>query len=84
MGERVLATAHAPSIRPRDLLLVDQGYLAFWFFAWILSLSTHFCDRVNLTYALNAMRTLLVPLISTESYSKLYGLLKELISRLAS
>lgn len=49
VDERELALFHGPSLQKNDLLLLDRGYPAFWFFAWILSESTQFCARVSLS-----------------------------------
>jgi len=46
--ERTLALEHGPYFSPRDLVLLDRGYPAFGFLAWLLSESTHFCARVSL------------------------------------
>ena len=49
VGERELALQHGPYLQANDLLLLDRGYPGFWFFAWILSHSAHFCARASLT-----------------------------------
>ncbi|MBZ0258190.1 IS4 family transposase [bacterium] len=49
VDERELALQHGPSLQPGDLLLLDRGYPAFWFFAWLLSESVHFCARVSIS-----------------------------------
>ena len=47
-GERDLALEHGPSLLKNDLVLLDRGYPAFWFYAWLLSENVHFCARVSL------------------------------------
>jgi hypothetical protein len=47
VDERELAMAHGSSLQANDLLLLDRGYPAFWFLAWIRSQSVHFCARVS-------------------------------------
>jgi len=47
-GERELALEHGPSLLQNDLVLLDRGYPAFWFYAWLLSENVHFCARVSL------------------------------------
>jgi len=47
IDEREMALFHGPSLQQNDLLVLDRGYPAFWFFAWILSESTSFCARVS-------------------------------------
>jgi hypothetical protein len=49
VDERELAVSHASAFQPNDLVLLDRGYPAFWFFAWLLSQSVHFCARVSLS-----------------------------------
>lgn len=48
VGEREMATRHFDYLTDRDLLLLDRGYPAFWFFKLILSRGAHFCARVTL------------------------------------
>ncbi|MCP4583386.1 MAG: IS4 family transposase [candidate division Zixibacteria bacterium] len=49
IDERELAMQHGSYIMPNDLLILDRGYPAFWFFSWILSESVQFCARVSVT-----------------------------------
>ena len=49
VGERELAVQHGPYLQANDLLLLVRGYPGFWFFAWILSQSAHFCARASLS-----------------------------------
>jgi hypothetical protein len=46
-GERSLAAEHMEHVKANDLILLDRGYPAFWFFALILSKQAHFCARVK-------------------------------------
>jgi hypothetical protein len=46
VGERNLAAWHFLQLMPEDLLLLDRGYPAFWFFKLILSQGANFCARV--------------------------------------
>ena len=46
-GERSLAISHAEQFRTGDLVLLDRGYPAFWFFALILAKGGHFCSRIK-------------------------------------
>jgi len=46
-GERRLAARHLPSLTAEDLLLLDRGYPAFWFFAAIRQQKAHFCARID-------------------------------------
>lgn len=45
-GEREYAARHFTLLSPRDLLLLDRGYPAFWLFALILAQGAHFCARM--------------------------------------
>lgn len=47
-GERALAAKHIQNIGPKDLLLLDRGYPAYWLFALILSKGADFCARINI------------------------------------
>jgi hypothetical protein len=47
-GERTLAKEHLAHLRADDLLLLDRGYPAFWFFAAIKATGAHFCSRMGL------------------------------------
>lgn len=46
-GERRLAYRHLPFLTADDLLLLDRGYPAFWFFAAIRQQPAHFCARLD-------------------------------------
>lgn len=48
-GERALAEAHLVHVGDGDLLLIDRGYPAFWFFVVILTRRAHFCARLNVS-----------------------------------
>lgn len=48
VGERALAQRHAAHLAAEDLVLLDQGYPAFWLFALIRSTDAHFCSRMPL------------------------------------
>jgi len=45
-GERELAAKHFEHIGPKDLILLDRGYPAFWLFQLILQKGAHFCARL--------------------------------------
>ena len=47
-GERELATQHMHCLQTGDLVLLDRGYAAFWFFALMRSHAAHFCARINI------------------------------------
>jgi hypothetical protein len=47
-GERELALHHFSLLKSNDLVLLDRGYPAFWFFTMLLSTSAHFCARMNI------------------------------------
>jgi hypothetical protein len=46
-GERVLAEQHLSQVSEGDLILLDRGYPAFWFFMAIHARQAHFCGRLN-------------------------------------
>lgn len=46
-GEREMAACHFEHLKSHDLVLLDRGYPAFWFFKLILSLQAHFCSRIS-------------------------------------
>lgn len=46
VAERDLAAQQLRSVTPQDLLLLDRGYPAWWFFKLILSENTNFCARL--------------------------------------
>jgi hypothetical protein len=46
-GEREMAEEHLFYLRPTDLILLDRGYPAFWFFKMILSVGGQFCARIS-------------------------------------
>ncbi|MCP3876664.1 MAG: IS4 family transposase [Desulfobacteraceae bacterium] len=48
-GERELAAQHLLKSMPKDLILLDRGYPAWWLFNMILSMNTDFCARVSCT-----------------------------------
>jgi len=45
-GERELCAEHFLNLRPKDLVLLDRGYPAYWLFNLILMLGANFCARV--------------------------------------
>ena len=47
IGERRLALRHLPCLTLEDLVLIDRGYPAFWFFAAIRKQEAHFCARLD-------------------------------------
>jgi len=49
IGERELAAQHLLNVMPKDLVLLDRGYPAWWLFNLILSMEAHFCARVSCT-----------------------------------
>lgn len=48
VGERAAAAQHFAHLEVNDLVLLDQGYPAFWLFALIVSQEAHFCARMTL------------------------------------
>jgi hypothetical protein len=46
IGERQLAANHFLHLMPKDLVLLDRGYPAWWLFALILSMKAQFCARI--------------------------------------
>jgi len=46
-GERELAADHVLHLMPKDLVLLDRGYPAWWLFALILSMNGQFCARIS-------------------------------------
>jgi hypothetical protein len=46
-GERELAAHHMLNIMPKDLVLLDRGYPAWWLFNLILSMKADFCARIS-------------------------------------
>jgi len=46
IGERDLAIQHILNLTSNDLLLLDRGYPAFWFFKLICSQKSNFCARM--------------------------------------
>lgn len=49
VGERELACDHMLNIMPKDLVLLDRGYPAWWLFSLILSMQANFCARISCT-----------------------------------
>ena len=47
LGERALGYRHLSHLGADDLLLLDRGYPAFWFFAAIRQRQAHFCARLD-------------------------------------
>ena len=47
IGERELAAKHFNHLQPKDLILLDRGYPAYWLFLLILSAKAHFCARIS-------------------------------------
>ena len=45
-GERELAAYHLLKLQPKDMLLLDMGYPAHWFFNAILTSGAQFCARI--------------------------------------
>lgn len=50
VGERKLAIQHLSHLTGTDLVLLDRGYSAFWFFAMLCSTGAHFCCRMNIDH----------------------------------
>jgi hypothetical protein len=48
-GERYLAAQHLLKLMPKDLVLLDRGYPAWWLFKLIISMDGHFCARISCT-----------------------------------
>jgi len=48
-GERQLAAQHLLKLMPKDLVLLDRGYPAWWLFKLIISMDGHFCARISCT-----------------------------------
>ncbi len=46
-GERELAAFHFLKLMPKDLILLDRGYPAYWIFNLIISQGADFCARVQ-------------------------------------
>jgi hypothetical protein len=46
-GERELAAFHFLKLMPKDLILLDRGYPAYWLFNLIISRGADFCARVQ-------------------------------------
>jgi hypothetical protein len=46
-GERALAEQHLSLVSEGDLILLDRGYPAYWFFMAIHARGSHFCARLN-------------------------------------
>ena len=49
LGERELAAQHMLNVMPKDLVLLDRGYPAWWLFNLILSMKADFCARISCT-----------------------------------
>ena len=47
LGERELAAHHMLNVVPKDLVLLDRGYPAWWLFNLILSMNADFCARIS-------------------------------------
>lgn len=48
-GERELALSHLACLSSKDLVLIDRGYPAWWFFAAVLESRANFCARMSCT-----------------------------------
>lgn len=48
-GEREPAAFHFLKLTPKDLILLDRGYPAFWLFKLILTMNANLCARVSCT-----------------------------------
>lgn len=48
LDERSLAAEHLDHLQPKDLLLLDRGYPAFWLFKAILAKGAHFFARMEI------------------------------------
>ena len=46
-GERELAAFHFLKLMPKDLILLDRGYPAYWLFNLIISQGADFCARIQ-------------------------------------
>ncbi len=49
-GERELAMPHLSLLTEKDLVLLDRGYPAFWFFAALRAQQSHFCARMGIDH----------------------------------
>ena len=49
IAERELAAQHILNVVPKDLILLDRGYPAWWLFNLILSMDANFCARISCT-----------------------------------
>jgi len=47
VGERELAAFHFLNLMPKDLVLLDRGYPAYWLFNLIISQGADFCARIQ-------------------------------------
>ena len=47
VGERELAAFHFLQLMPKDLILLDRGYPAYWLFNLVISRGADFCARVQ-------------------------------------
>jgi len=47
--EREFAAQHILNVMPKDLILLDRGYPAWWLFNLILSMDANFCARISCT-----------------------------------
>ncbi|MBU0991792.1 MAG: IS4 family transposase [Proteobacteria bacterium] len=46
-GERELAAFHFLKLMPKDLILLDRGYPAYWLFNLVISRGADFCARIQ-------------------------------------
>ena len=46
-GEHEMASYHLLKLQPNDLLLLDRGYPAHWFFKAVLTMDAQFCARIS-------------------------------------
>lgn len=48
IGERDLVLRHCAHLTPKDLILLDRGYPAYWLFRFIMEKGIHFCARLSI------------------------------------
>lgn len=46
IGERDLALRHCAYLNPRDLILLDRGYPAYWLFRFLMEKGVYYCARL--------------------------------------
>lgn len=48
IGERDLVLRHCTHLTPKDLILLDRGYPAYWLFRFIMEKGINFCARLSI------------------------------------